>query len=130
MIITLNRKTLQLQAIYDDRLLPVMTQLQKRLGLPPESLQVTRASHVEPAIGNDAGGNWSVDLTPVQGPANVLKDDQGRPFVTREDALAYERCWIETHCLGYGQGPALEARENRSNQHVGTVEETERSDRH
>ncbi len=51
-------------------------------------LSIRRASHVEP----DANGQWSADLSPMEGP--VL-----RPFSRRSDALTAERDWIEDHGL-------------------------------
>ena len=51
-------------------------------------LAVARGSHVEPI----AGGQWTADLSPVNGP--VLG-----PFDHRSDALAAERQWLETHWL-------------------------------
>ena len=47
------------------------------------TLQIERASHVEP----DADGNWSADLRPCGGP--VLG-----PFVVRSLALQAERDWL------------------------------------
>ena len=102
-VIRIDRKTLELQAIYDDRLLPMLAGLRERLGMPPGSLELSRASHVEPAPANDHGSLWSVDLTPLGGPAQVLVDEAGGPFVTHAAALAYEQRWIETHWLGKKQ---------------------------
>ena len=51
-------------------------------------LSIRRASHVEP----DANGQWSADLSPMEGP--VLG-----PFSRRSDALTAERDWIEDHGL-------------------------------
>jgi hypothetical protein len=48
------------------------------------SLQIRRASHVEP----DAEGNWRADLSPVEGP-------RLGPFTRRSDALQAERDWLE-----------------------------------
>jgi hypothetical protein len=50
------------------------------------TVKITRASHVEP----DAQGRWLADLGPVNGP--ILG-----PFDHRSEALAAERCWLETH---------------------------------
>lgn len=58
----------------------------------------TRASHVEPF-----GDNWYVDLTPVGGPA-CFADADGKPFTKREDALAFEKAWLEQRWLPHG-GP-------------------------
>ena len=52
------------------------------------SLAIARGSHVEP----DATGQWTADLSPVNGP-------RLGPFSSRRDALAAERQWIETHWL-------------------------------
>jgi hypothetical protein len=52
------------------------------------SLAIARGSHVEP----DVTGQWTADLSPVDGP--VLG-----PFNNRSDALAAERQWLETHWL-------------------------------
>jgi len=64
-----------LQAVYDDRLLPL---------LEDADHEERRASHVEPLR---AGGGWSADMAPVGGP--VLG-----PFATRAAALAAERAWL------------------------------------
>lgn len=50
---------------------------------------VKRASDVEPT----AEGEWTADLTRVGGP--ILG-----PFKFREDALAAEVAWLETHSFG------------------------------
>jgi hypothetical protein len=47
------------------------------------TLQITRASHVEP----DRGGFWWADMGPVDGP--VLG-----PFRSRSEALEAERGWL------------------------------------
>ena len=52
------------------------------------SLAIARGSHVEP----DATGQWTADLSPVNG--SMLG-----PFSSRSDALAAERQWLETHWL-------------------------------
>ena len=52
------------------------------------SLAIARGSHVEP----DATGQWTADLSPVNGP-------RLGPFSSRGDALAAERQWLETHWL-------------------------------
>ena len=52
------------------------------------SLAIARGSHVEP----DATGQWTADLSPVNGP-------RLGPFSSRRDALAAERQWLETHWL-------------------------------
>jgi hypothetical protein len=52
------------------------------------SLAIARGSHVEP----DATGQWTADLSPVNGP-------RLGPFSSRSDALAAERQWLETHWL-------------------------------
>ena len=52
------------------------------------SLQIERASHVEP----DAAGRWFVDLSPVGGP--VLG-----PYATRSFALEVEAEWLVRHRL-------------------------------
>lgn len=49
-------------------------------------LTITRASHVEPAVGD----GWTADLSPVGGP--VLG-----PFPRRSDALRAEREWLQRH---------------------------------
>lgn len=49
---------------------------------------ISRASHVEP----DEHGQWLADLGPVGGP-------RLGPFPLRSQALAAERCWLETHWL-------------------------------
>jgi hypothetical protein len=52
------------------------------------SLQIARASHVEPR----EQGRWHADLRPVGGP--VLG-----PFRRRGEALEAERGWLEAHWL-------------------------------
>jgi hypothetical protein len=52
------------------------------------SLMIVRGSHVEP----DSSGQWSADMSPVQGP--ILG-----PFPSRSDALSAERQWLEAHWL-------------------------------
>ena len=52
------------------------------------SLAIARGSHVEP----DATGQWTADLSPVNGP-------RLGPFSSRSDAIAAERQWLETHWL-------------------------------
>jgi hypothetical protein len=50
------------------------------------SLQIVRASHVEP----DAGGEWRADLSPVHGPTLG-------PFAQRSQALEAEVQWLNDH---------------------------------
>jgi hypothetical protein len=52
------------------------------------TLSIERGSHVEPA----AGGQWTADLSPVDGPTLG-------PFPRRSDALAAEREWLELNWL-------------------------------
>ena len=52
------------------------------------SLQIERASHVEP----DESGRWSVDLSPVDGP-------RLGPYLTRSHALSVEAEWLLRHRL-------------------------------
>jgi hypothetical protein len=52
------------------------------------SLEIRRASHVEP----DAAGHWTADLSPVGGP--VLG-----PFAHRTEALAAEQAWLNARWL-------------------------------
>ena len=52
------------------------------------SLEIRRASHVEP----DAAGQWTADLSPVDGP--VLG-----PFAHRTEALAAEQAWLNARWL-------------------------------
>lgn len=52
------------------------------------SLQIARASHVEPT----PDGQWLADLSPLSGP--VLG-----PFTCRSDALTAEEAWIVEHWL-------------------------------
>ena len=52
------------------------------------SLEITRASHVEP----DATGHWWADLTPVAGPTLG-------PYRQRSQALAAEAAWLRDHRL-------------------------------
>jgi len=67
-----------LQAIYDEQL------DLRSLG----RVSIRRGSHVEP----DAAGQWTADLSPVQGPCLG-------PFSTRSAALLAEREWLEQHWL-------------------------------
>ena len=57
------------------------------------SLQIRRASHVEP----DGDGRWFADLSPVIGPCLG-------PFQFRSDALAAEAAWINQHWLANAVG--------------------------
>jgi hypothetical protein len=50
------------------------------------SLQIRRASHVEPT----SDGRWTVDLSPVNGP-------RLGPFPLRSAALAAELQWLNAH---------------------------------
>jgi len=52
------------------------------------TLAIARGSHVEP----NASGQWTADLSPVDGP--LLG-----PFLSRSDALIAEQQWLETHWL-------------------------------
>ena len=52
------------------------------------SLQIERASHVEP----DDRGRWTVDLSPVDGPTLG-------PYPTRSHALSVEAEWLLRHRL-------------------------------
>ena len=52
------------------------------------SLQIERASHVEP----DDRGRWLVDLSPVDGPTLG-------PYLTRSHALSVEAEWLLRHRL-------------------------------
>ena len=52
------------------------------------SMTIQRASHVEP----NATGQWTADLSPVNGP-------QLGPFTNRSEALAAEVDWLRTHWL-------------------------------
>jgi len=70
----------EIQFIYKDELRGLMT-----VG----KSCVSRASDVEP----NAEGEWTADLTRVGGP--VLG-----PYKLREDALAAEVEWLETHSFG------------------------------
>ena len=51
-------------------------------------LTIQRASHVEP----NAAGQWTADLSPVNGP-------QLGPFSTRSEGLTAEVDWLRTHWL-------------------------------
>lgn len=66
----------RLQAVYDDRLLGVLTRT-------CSTWNTVRASHVEPA----GGGAWTADMGPVGG--GVLG-----PYPRRADALAAEQAWL------------------------------------
>jgi hypothetical protein len=51
-------------------------------------LAILRASHVEP----DGDGMWMADMSPLSGP--LLG-----PFRRRSEALAAERCWLESNLV-------------------------------
>ena len=51
-------------------------------------IEIKRGSHVEP----DPEGNWTADLSPVNGP--LLG-----PFATRSEALQAEVQWLAEHWL-------------------------------
>ena len=53
------------------------------------SLEISRASHVEP----DEHGCWVADLAPVGGP-------RLGPFEHRSQALTAEQLWLDEHWLG------------------------------
>ena len=59
------------------------------------SLQIRRASHVEP----DGDSRWFADLSPIKGP-------RLGPFQLRSDALAAEAAWINQHWLANAVGSA------------------------
>ena len=82
----------ELTAIYDDALLPFLDRAKQRFKTA-ETLR--RASNVEPNTDPLRPGRWLVDLTPSGGPV-YFADEQGAPFYRREDALAFERRWLET----------------------------------
>jgi len=65
----------EVRFIYNDDLLKAM----KELG----SVDIKRASHVEP----NSNGNWTVDLTPVNGP--IIENYQ-----RRDEALKSEVDWL------------------------------------
>jgi len=44
---------------------------------------------VEPDNEHREGGNWVVDMGPSKGGVHY-KDEEGRPFLKRQDALAFE----------------------------------------
>ena len=52
------------------------------------SLTIQRASHVEP----NAAGQWTADLSPVNGP-------QLGPFTSRSESLAAEVDWLYSNWL-------------------------------
>ena len=82
----------QMTAIYDDALIPFIERISRRFGLQ-ETLR--RASHVEENPDRTVHpGRWMVDLTPSDGPV-AFADEQGRPFNRREEALAFEKRWLE-----------------------------------
>ena len=87
------KRTGRVRAIYSDGLIRYIDRIRAEFGLPLEAVRITRASHVEPDPLRQEGGNWSVDLSPVGGPL-VFMDEQNRPFITRESALAFEKRWL------------------------------------
>ncbi|MBU6435508.1 MAG: hypothetical protein KGS09_20215 [Nitrospirae bacterium] len=68
-----------IEFIYHDALRPL---------LAAGNAHIWRASHVEPT----ADGQWTADLTPVQGP--ILG-----PYLTRAEALTAETDWLTEHWL-------------------------------
>jgi hypothetical protein len=58
------------------------------------SIDIKRASHVEPT----ADGQWTADMSPVAGP--LLG-----PFAVRSEALAAERQWLERNWLPAANTP-------------------------
>lgn len=91
--IHINRKTGEVRAIYDDRILPYIDRLKSELDLPDSAVTISRATHIEPDEHRTYGGNWYLDFTPVDGPL-VYCDDNGHPFVQRTAALLFERQWL------------------------------------
>ena len=61
-------------------------------GLCGDDLVTRRASHVEPVR-----GGWVADMSPVGGPVLLAEygTDPIAPFLTRADALAAEREWLD-----------------------------------
>jgi hypothetical protein len=59
------------------------------------SIDINRASYVEPT----AGGQWNADMSPVAGP--LLG-----PFAVRSEALAAERQWLQQHWLSAASSPS------------------------
>ncbi len=53
------------------------------------SVSITRASHVEP----NHAGQWTADLSPVDGPTTL------GPFDKRSEALAAEVAWLQQNWL-------------------------------
>lgn len=62
-------------------------------------VRIFRASTVEPVQRPDIDDRrwfWEVDLSPVGGPRTVC-DEDGRPFESREAAIAWEVRWLREH---------------------------------
>lgn len=83
------------RAIYSDGMAPYLQLL---------GAEVKRASHVEPDNEHRHGGNWYIDLSPLGvfdkfeqmvGDSKHYVDDEGKPFLTREAALAFEKVLVE-----------------------------------
>lgn len=87
-----------LKAIYSDELLPYIERIQAEFGLPADSLEIRRATRVEPDPDRTRGGNWLVDLTPVGGPV-CYDDEKGNPFIKRQEAIDFELRWLDAHWL-------------------------------
>ena len=68
--------------IHSDELIPLRDALGKGV--------TKRASNVEP----DSNGEWSADLSPVNGP--VIG-----PFTTRQEALDAEIAWLKTNHIPF-----------------------------
>ena len=105
----------QMSAIYDDRLLPYIDRIRGEFGLPPNSVKIIRATHVEPTgdLRREASSvlqsqgldlqaltnKWWADILLSDGPPEVLG-----PFDTRGEALAGEKEWLVRYWLRQKEG--------------------------
>lgn len=107
--IVICKRTGRMSAIYSDALIGYIERIRAEFGLPLGAVRITRATHVEPDPLRKEGGNWSVDFSPVGG-SLVFVDEENRPFITRESALAFERRWLVRNWLHANRKESQNAR--------------------
>ena len=86
------------RAIYSDRMAVYIEAMRAELGLRPEAVQITRASHVEPDPQRTCGNLWYVDLSPKGGGVHY-RDEDGNPFMQHRAAIEFELRWLTTNWL-------------------------------
>ncbi len=91
-------------AIYNDNLAKYILHL--------EGATVQRVSYVEPDNTHKYGGNWYVDMSPIGGIIHHL-DEDGEPFITRDEALAFELRLVNKHFKLRGSADAGHHKEDR-----------------